>query len=295
MSTAIVVCTDSGYIEQTAVLFQSFADNYYYRKDIDLICVMPEDSASGFDRLPDLLNLDLRFNLKLVKASNKDFGWLSNLKIGDKSIPPALWYRCFLGSLLPEYERAIYLDPDTLIVKDVQPLLDYPMHGALLATYDTVGVPWLYNLDSKNSLAHFVSGVLIMDLDWWRSSGVEGLMKDELLSDGPHDLLDEYLLNKYVKDQWYPLPPTFNFHSYMEDLHGVPDWDSTYLPTSFYENAIVFHFSGQIKPWNMEEIAQKSDTSKLGSLWRERHRLALDTSQTVKTITPSRLIIERDK
>lgn len=269
MRTAIVVCTDGSYIEPSAVLLQSFADNYHSKKDVDLVCVMPEGESEKFDYLSDLLSLDLRLHLKLVVAKDSDYGWMKSLVNSQgKNIFPSLWYRCFLGSLLPDYDKAIYFDSDIFIDKNVQPILDYPMNGKLMAVYDTVGVPWLYGIH-QGTLAHFLSGVLIIDLAWWRDSGVEEKFKAELLSEGPNELLDEYLLNKYLFDRWFPIPITFNFHSYLEDDHGIPDWDSSYLAKGFYNDAIVYHFSGQAKPWNFKEIGGKDDESLLGQKWRD--------------------------
>lgn len=272
MKTAIVLCLDSYYVEPAAVFLESFADNYHYRKDIDIVCVMPEADAEGFEKLKSLVNLDLRFVLHLVSVPDSAYPWMQNLFVESKPIRPTVWYRLFLGSLLKDYDRAIYFDPDILIVNDVQPILDHPMRSNFLATYDTVGVPYLYNLHSGH-MAHFVTGVLMMNLNWWRDSGIEDKFREDIETNGPHDLLDEYLMNKYLKDEWYPLPLSFNFHSFETDAHGVPNWDVSYLPMHFYRHAIVFHFAGPLKPWNYEETLKVRDKSVLGGEWRRRRTL----------------------
>jgi len=272
MKTAIVLCLDSNYVEPAAVFLESLAENYHFRKEIDIACVMPVEDSAGFETLKSLVNLDLRFNLKLYTVSESDYSWANNLSVDGKKIPKTVWYRLFLGSILKDYEKAIYFDPDILIVDDIQPILDHPMRNKFMAAYDVVGVPYLYNLH-RGTVSHFVTGVLILDLNWWRSSGIENQFQDDVEKFGPDELLDEYLMNKYLKDVWYPLPFSFNFHAFTTDAHGVPDWDSTYLPWHFYKHAIAFHFAGPVKPWNYSTVITKEDTSRLGSEWRRRREI----------------------
>ena len=88
------------------------------------------------------------------------------------------------------------------------------------------------------------------------------------MTNGPHELMDEYLLNKYAIAHWHALPVTFNFCFFNFDGYGVPDWDSTCLPIHF-KHAIAIHYAGSIKPWNFNDIAG-TDESRLGAEWRRR-------------------------
>lgn len=277
MKTAIVLCIDANYVEPAGVFLESLAENYHYRRDLDVVCVMPASDSDGFKRLKDITNLDRRINLQVKLIDDDKYPWLVGLSVDDRAagprkLPPSLWYRLLLGSILEEYDKAIYFDPDILIMNDVQPILDYPMKAELMATFDTLGIPNVYNLPNKHKV-HFVSGVLILDLNWWRSSGIEDKFKNDLLENGPNELMDEYLLNKYGIDNWFPLPISFNFHAYKTNEYGIPDWDSSFLPTHTYKTAIVHHFAGQLKPWNFKKIAGIHDTSLLGAEWRRRHSL----------------------
>jgi lipopolysaccharide biosynthesis glycosyltransferase len=284
MKTAIALCVDSEYAEHAAVLIDSLSENYHYRQELAVVCIVPEGDSKAFETIKTLTNIEACLALELVVVPDSEYGWLKELKwskdVGiiqvnhvnwSKSIPATLWYRLFLGSLLPDYDRAIYMDLDMLVVRDIAPLINYPQFAPLLATYDTVGVPYLYNLH-QGELSHFISGLLIMDLNWWRTSGIEESFKKDLLQNGPHELLDEYLLNKYCLPHWHPLPVTFNFVSYSYNKYGVPNWDSSYLPKAIFKHAIVMHFAGPIKPWNAEEVAG-GDNSEIGAEWRRRRAL----------------------
>lgn len=211
MRTAIVMCFDDGYIDPASVLIESISENYYSRKILDIICIMPEESSMGFDVLASQVNLSGNVNLMLVKVPASELQWLNGLTANDKTYPASIWYRLFLGSLLPDYDKAIYLDPDMLVVSDIQPILNYPMYNKLMAVYDPViGVQYLYERGNLN-VSHFISGMFIADLNWWRESGIEQVFEKDLRDNGPDELLDEHLMNKYLLPYWHALPATFNF------------------------------------------------------------------------------------
>ncbi len=39
-----------------------------------------------------------------------------------EGVPSSLWYRIFLGELMPEVDRVLYLDADTIAVDSLAPL-----------------------------------------------------------------------------------------------------------------------------------------------------------------------------
>ena len=60
-------------------------------------------------------------------------------------IPKAMWYRIFLPDLLPDVDRVLYLDADTLVVDDVTPLFDQPLGHAYVAAVANVLEPEFAN------------------------------------------------------------------------------------------------------------------------------------------------------
>lgn len=268
MKTAITICLDANYIEPAAVFLESLSENYHYRYEVDVVCVMPEEDAEAFDKLKKMVDLELRVNLKLATVPTERFSWLRDLYVKGKHFPASVWHRLFLGSILEDYDKVIYFDTDILIVSNIQPILNYPMYGKLMAVFDaTIGVPYLYNMH-QGHLSHFISGMFIADLNWWRESGIEAKFEEDIKANGPNELMDEYLLNKYGIEEWHALPVTFNFCFFDFDKYGVPQWDSPTLPMHF-KHAIAVHYAGPIKPWNFNDIAG-TDKSRLGAEWRRR-------------------------
>lgn len=266
MKTAIVTTIDANYIEPAAVFFESFSDNYHNYKELDIVCVMPEEDAGAFDELAAMVNLDKRLKLKVRLVSPDRYRWTEEAAVGDRwKHSKAAWYRLLLGSILDDYDKAIYFDPDILIVDNVQPILDHPMYNKFMAVFDTVGVQYFYS-KGRGDVGWLTSGMLIIDLNWWREAGVEEWFREDVAANGSDELIDEHLLNKYLKPYWHPLPVTFNFYAFVKDAHGVPDFDQSYLPV-YYKHAIVMHFAGRVKPWTFKEIVTIDDPSDLGARW----------------------------
>lgn len=268
MKTALVTIFDAGYIEQAAVFMDSVSENYHSHEELDLLCMLPEESAESFNELKDLVDLDPRINLKLVVVPTSEYGWLSEKTAGHWGTATT-WYRLFLGSLLPEYDKAVYLDVDMLVVENIQPLLNHPMHNKFMSVMDTLGVEYLYQ-KTRGDVAYLTDGVFIVDLGWWRESGIEDVFKAHIQDNQPEILVEEHVLNTYIKPYWHPLPFTFNYYMFKRDRHGVPDFDEGILPVH-YKHAIIFHFAGKVKPWTYEDvIVGRQDESNLGAEWRRR-------------------------
>ena len=85
--------------------------------------------------------------------------------------PPAIWYRTFLPDLLPDADRVVYLDCDTVLFDDIAELVTTDLQGCAVAAVDNVSLG--HQADSARvgldaDTRYFNSGVLVLDLDQWR-------------------------------------------------------------------------------------------------------------------------------
>ncbi len=86
----------------------------------------------------------------------------------------AMWYRVLLPELLPDAERVLYLDVDTLALDSIAPLWDVDLSGALLAAVTNVFMSWqahrpVKDLGLSGPEVYFNSGVLLMNLEAMRA------------------------------------------------------------------------------------------------------------------------------
>ncbi len=275
MKSCITTIFDDGYSEQAAVLIQSFSDNYSGDLLIDFVCVVPEaDEAVIEQKLTKWL--DVKSTVRLVFRSVADnfgvsIGGIDCAHWGTNTT----WYRMYLGSILYDYNKAILLDADMLIVRDIQPVIDYPMHNKLMATPDLSGSE--LTVRGMRDQAVFMAGMFIADLDWWRDSDVENELTKYVLNNPTTILADDQALNACLRHVWSPLPIVFNyFYFKVHPEFGYADWDDPLLPIH-HQDVLIIHFNGETKPWNSLQKIGKEDTSAWGKKWKDaRDRICVN-------------------
>ena len=86
-----------------------------------------------------------------------------------------LWQVCFISSLLPEtVKKAIYLDCDLVVCKDLQSLWETDVKDLAVAMapdlwYQDKGTLSRLGIDNGKYLN---AGVIVMNLDYWRKNDV---------------------------------------------------------------------------------------------------------------------------
>jgi lipopolysaccharide biosynthesis glycosyltransferase len=97
----------------------------------------------------------------------------------------AIYYRMFIPSLFPQYDKAIYLDADLILVGDISELYNTNIEGKLVGAINdrlVLDVPEFaaYANNAIGVAAHeyFNSGVLVMNLKKFREDNIEGKFRD---------------------------------------------------------------------------------------------------------------------
>jgi lipopolysaccharide biosynthesis glycosyltransferase len=88
---------------------------------------------------------------------------------------PAMWYRTFLPELLPDVDRVLYLDADTIVADSLEPLWELDLGDNYLAAVTNVFQRNHLQRPKELGLAgpevYFNSGVLLMNLEQMRADG----------------------------------------------------------------------------------------------------------------------------
>jgi lipopolysaccharide biosynthesis glycosyltransferase len=145
--------------------------------------------------------------------------------------------------------KVLWLDCDLLVLTDVARLWDSPWNGhTLLAVTDervpTVSSPFgvaaYRELGLAASAPYFNAGVLLIDLDRWRSDGVERRATEYLRRHSRRVyFFDQEALNAALAGEWGALDERWNRHPSISAFHGGSAADAPF----------IVHFSGNLKPW----------------------------------------------
>lgn len=154
--------------------------------------------------------------------------------------------RLYLGDLLPEYDRCIYLDCDLIINTSLVALFDYLPSDALMAADCAGNRKWSLDsqlfVDSGIGLegSYFNSGVLVLNLEIWRSSNAIERCHEIASRFAPQfAAADQSLLNVAFHDKVVPFGEKYN----------TPLYPLTKMPSSL--NDSIYHFVGSPKPWDL--------------------------------------------
>jgi lipopolysaccharide biosynthesis glycosyltransferase len=167
------------------------------------------------------------------------------------------WVRVVLPDALPDVERVIYLDADILVVDSLQRLWDEPLAGAGVAAVGNVteaGMhPHLASLGLEDPAEYFNAGVLLIDLDRWRSEGTAEALRQVARDRSSLPWYDQDALNVVFAGRWKRLHPRWNtmnsfwtWPSLAEDLLGEAE------ATAARQDPGILHFEGPSlsKPWH---------------------------------------------
>lgn len=168
----------------------------------------------------------------------------------------AMWYRIVLPELLPDVERVLYLDVDTLALGPIAPLWEVDLDGALVGAVTNVFEPWR-GTEHTDALGlaregYFNSGVLLLHLAEMRRSGtVEEIRR--VASERSEQLLwpDQDVLNLVLGPRRVALHPRWNA---MNSVFLFDEAAEVFGPGQVAEARaapVIRHFEGPgaNKPW----------------------------------------------
>jgi lipopolysaccharide biosynthesis glycosyltransferase len=168
--------------------------------------------------------------------------------------PAAAWYRVRLAELLPDHLRILYVDSDVMFVAPVDELWATELDDCVIAAVTQYLYPAMVprvarELDLPDVSGYFNSGVLLMDLERWRSQEITTAIADYGRS---HHLVwpDQDSLSGVLHSRRLPLHPRWNA------MPGIWEMPRRVLPYSedqvreAAENPAIVHFLGPHKPWH---------------------------------------------
>lgn len=192
-------------------------------------------------------------------------------------IKVATYLRLLMPAMLPsEVSRAIYLDADMLVRRDLGDLWDEPQGGhAVLAVQDLVAPVFDANIALANYARcrphmctptpianyrelglppegkYFNGGMLVVDLAQWRRERYAEKMFDCLRVNREHVLWwDQYALNVVFSGKWSVLDPRWNQGAH---VFVYPNSEESPLESTMFDqlrwSPWIVHFCSPSKPW----------------------------------------------
>lgn len=239
----VVMASDDNYAQHMGVAALSVADRCSAPKRLVFHFLDAGISARNVERLKTLVSA-AGAQCVFVTPNLDRYRDFPMLRYG-----VGAYLRLSMGSLLPEsVERALYLDCDVLAFDDVARLWHTDLQGRTLAAVGNLGH------QGTSASLYFNSGVLLIDLKQWRSSGVEKKLMAYL--DSRRDALrypDQDALNAVFEREWLPLRLRWNQQPATYSMAAKGLSQAPHAREEF-EEAVrcpgVVHYLGKNKPWD---------------------------------------------
>lgn len=185
--------------------------------------------------------------------------------------PPGEWHsraaylRLLIPELVPEVRKAIYLDSDMIVEGDLADLWATPLKGRPCAAVEDYYYPTVEAAMSKTyhlleippETAYFNSGLLVINLEYWRTHGTHrkalSLLAErgELFAYGDQDAL-----NAVSAGKWLRLDRRWNVQQLVIDDYNTyrnlgPE-ELAHLQQQVTRFPLIVHYTGRVKPWHYQ-------------------------------------------
>ena len=259
----VVFACSENFVPYLSVATQSIVENASASRRYDIIVLTRDISPASMITLT-----------RQVKSDNVGIGFLDvDAALGDIELPhhghfrPETYYRLLAPQLLPNVDKAIYLDSDLIVEKDIAGLFDVDVTGYPLAAtrdadtigqiegYDATVGPYLKNeLGMRDPHDYFQAGVLLMNLAELRRT----VSPEEFLALSTQRMwrwLDQDVLNRVVNGNYVRVHMRWNYlmdWQHLRRTHIVSNAPADVRAE--YEEAAadpaIIHFAGpDNRPW----------------------------------------------
>ncbi|MBR6807841.1 MAG: glycosyltransferase family 8 protein [Clostridia bacterium] len=240
-------------------IFFSTDDNYIPYLDVALTSLI-ENASKDRKYKVTVMNTGLEpLNIEKIKQNETDTFTIDfinispqveNIKSKFKDVyhfSVATYYRLFIASLFPEYDKIIYLDCDLVVLGDISKLYDIPIGDNIIAAApeEYVRSTEEFRRYAKVALGvdpdrYVNAGVLVINLKEFRKSRIEEKFV-ELITKYDFDLLDpdQAYLNYLCQNKISELP------------NG---WNKEPLPCPCDGEKNIVHYALYKKPWQYDDV-----------------------------------------
>ena len=250
----VVYAADENYLRYVAVSMESILvaskRESFYRF---IILVSQNISKESCNFIENIISHYSNCSVEFKRMGNE----FDNAYIRISHITVATYYRLLLPNLLPEYDKCIYLDGDTIVQEDLNELYhidvtSYYLAGARAYIYYRDMDYHKKRLDfaEHDTFEYVNAGVLVFNLHEMRQDNlVERFMK---LLNFNFESQDQDILNYACRGKIKIIP--FSYNMMTRYCTGKPTnfqkWVSVDELESGKRSPVVIHYADKKKPWN---------------------------------------------
>jgi len=259
----IALTFDNNYAPQAGVFIQSLIDTK--KPETNYVIHAFGDAVEAYERrqlfsiAKDVAGVELYYHAI-------DVGRYADSVDKDRHMTASTFFRLHLASILPQYDKCLYLDVDMICCEDLSDLFATDMDGYVFAAAPELnhmlgvvrgGWQRSYYIDQhgwpeEKFLNYRQAGVLVLNLDMIRRLNLEARFEEAAAK--KYKLMDQDIINITVpSEQIRRLHMRWNFVSaYGRIMSNRDRFDEAFMAEFIeaFESPAIIHWAGSAKPWN---------------------------------------------
>ena len=242
----VVASTDDNYAYPLGVMFVSLLANTETPEKMSLFVIDGGISEDKKNRLRECVE-SRKASLTFLDMNNEIYASFPTVA----QISAPAYFRISIPELFDDnVTRAIYLDCDLIIQSDIRALWDMPLDNYGMAAVENISSS-TYRQSGLAQSDYFNSGVMIIDLDYWREHNIPERVR-RFKQEHPELICtnDQCALNGVFKGEWKALPIQWNHQS---GLYKNSEQTNRLKQNNLWDEAVyspnIIHYVGWAKPW----------------------------------------------
>lgn len=257
----IVLAADENYAPQMYITILSALKNKNAESFYDIFCFLPDRFSGETEEV--FFELQNKFENTKIRfiPMNNDFKE-QEMQISHISTPT--YYRLRMPEILKEYKKAIYLDVDIIVLKDLSEFFNIDIDDYYIAGVKAAA----YIMNEK--LRQYSASIGIEDISAYINAGVtlwnlEKIRKDNLcdklieLAAKNFRSMDQDVINLAFNGKIKILPFRYNLmtkyydrilnqRELLDKIYGKKEIDEA------IDSPVIIHYADYVKPWSTEEV-----------------------------------------
>ena len=239
---------DDSYAPFLAVALNSAIKNSDPQRNYKAIVLYQDLGADNISRLQSLQTENFKIELMPIRANMEALDDRMSNRLRCDYFTLTIYFRLFIPSMFPQYDKGIYIDSDVVLTDDIAKLFDIDIGENYIGACNDLSIadiPPLVAYTEKavgvNAKEYINSGVLLMNLKKMRDDDLEG----HFLA-----LLNRYHFDSIAPDQDYLNAMCNGKIYYLEEKWDTMPNDAKPMLT---ETSLI-HYNLFSKPWCYDGI-----------------------------------------
>ncbi len=242
----IFAITDNHYIVLLAALIKSIESNHTTGEKLSIYLVEDKVSENSKEMLQQSIKPDMTALhwMKMEDCLPENI----SLPTDKSSYPMNIYMRLFIPGLLPKHvKKAIYLDVDMILQKDVSMLWNQQLEGRIIAAVQDPRIKVMSNswggianfreLGFTENTMYFNTGLMVIDVDQFIKNNIAEKVIECVNANMKFvNYPDQYGLNVVLANQWLELDPLWNHFAseYNAEAHLIHFVERKPMYRSYY-------------------------------------------------------------